>query len=243
MSAPAPEALFAAMEATWPAARTIELDPFRLREGKGGGKRVSAATLHGRLGPDDIDAAAAAMQSLGQPPLFRLEQGGGAFDDALAAAGYDVADPTVVRVCPIGGLASERPPRVSAFTIWEPLQIMRDIWAEGGVGADRQAVMARVRGVKTGILGRTADKPAASAFVAIHDGIAMLHALEVRRALRRQGTAVNVMRQAAIWAAGHGATHMAVLVTEANAGANALYAALGMEVAARYHYRIKGDTR
>ena len=36
-----------------------------------------------------------------------------------------------------------------------------------------------------------------------------------------------------------GATTFAVVVTEANAPARALYARLGMVVAGRYHYRLK----
>ncbi|NKW78995.1 GNAT family N-acetyltransferase, partial [Rhodobacteraceae bacterium R_SAG7] len=41
------------------------------------------------------------------------------------------------------------------------------------------------------------------------------------------------------WAAEQGATELAVLCTRANAGANALYARLGMQQAGGYHYRIK----
>jgi N-acetylglutamate synthase len=38
-----------AMEATWPPAATTRLGPWLLRDGKGGGKRVSAATLAGEF--------------------------------------------------------------------------------------------------------------------------------------------------------------------------------------------------
>jgi len=50
------------------------------------------------------------------------------------------------------------------------------------------------------------------------------------------------MRQAAHWAQTHGAAWMAVLCTQANAGANGLYASLGMQVVGQYHYRILSDT-
>jgi len=51
-----------------------------------------------------------------------------------------------------------------------------------------------------------------------------------------------MMRCAALWAAQNGATRIAVAATEENTGANALYAALKMEVVGHYHYRIlNGD--
>jgi hypothetical protein len=47
-----------------------------------------------------------------------------------------------------------------------------------------------------------------------------------------------MMQHAAVWAGRQGATHLALAVTRANGGANALYSSLGMEVAGRYHYRM-----
>jgi GNAT superfamily N-acetyltransferase len=67
----------------------------------------------------------------------------------------------------------------------------------------------------------------------------MLHALEILPHQRRKGMGVWMMRQAAYWAAEQGATELAVLCTRANAGANALYARLGMQQSGGYHYRIK----
>ncbi|WP_099826979.1 GNAT family N-acetyltransferase [Oceaniglobus indicus] len=238
---PTPDALFTAMEATWPPARRIALNPFVLRDGQGGGQRVSAATADGPVGPGDIDAAAMAMRAMGQAALFRLDEAGGDLDAQLADAGYRMADPTLARCCPIARLCDAPLPPVSGFTIWQPLQIMRDIWAEAGIGPARLAVMARAPGPKTALLGRTDDKPSGVGFVALHDGIAMVHALEVRAAFRRRGTAGHLMRHAARWADTQGAHTMAVLVTEANTGASAFYETLGMDVHARYHYRIKGD--
>jgi ribosomal protein S18 acetylase RimI-like enzyme len=47
-----------------------------------------------------------------------------------------------------------------------------------------------------------------------------------------------MMQHAATWAGRNGATHLALAVTRANAGANALYSSLGMEVVGQYHYRM-----
>ncbi|NCO20745.1 MAG: GNAT family N-acetyltransferase [Rhodobacterales bacterium] len=234
-----PAVLFAVLDATWPAARTVALPAFLIRDGQGGGKRVSAAQATGAVDAADLAAAEQAMQALGQPPLFILRRADDPLDAVLADHGYRVVDPTVIRGCAVETLTALPLPRVAAFALWEPLQIMRDIWAEAGIGPARLAVMQRVTGPKTAVLGRSHDKPAGVAFVALHGDIAMVHALEVRVASRRQGTARHMMICAARWAAGQGARQIALAVTEANTGANALYASLAMPVRAKYHYRIK----
>jgi len=234
-----PAALFAALEATWPAAHTTTMPPFVIRDGAGGGKRVSAASATGVVRADDIESAETAMRALGQPSLFTLRDRADPLDALLAARGYRMVDPTVIRACAIESLTAHHPPPLSAFTLWEPLQIMRDIWAEGGIGPARLAVMDRVTGPKTGLFGRSKDTPAGTGFVALHGAIAMVHALEVRPDFRRQGTARHMILAAAHWAAGQGARSVALAVTTGNEAANALYASLGMPFWARYHYRLK----
>ena len=103
----------------------------------------------------------------------------------------------------------------------------------------RLAVMARVAVPKVAILGRSDDKPAGVAFVACAGPVAMLHALEVRLAMRRQGAARKMLIAAAHWAQAQGAQTFALVVTEANAPARALYERLGMTTVGRYHYRVQ----
>lgn len=233
------QALYAVTEATWPSAATRALGPVTIHEGRGGGKRVSAATVAGAATGDDLDRAEAAMRALGQGPLFQVREGDGALDAMLAARGYRTVDPVNLHVAPVAALTGETPPRVTTFTVWEPLEIMRDIWAEGGIGPARVAVMERAAGPKTGLLGRLRDQPAATGFVAIHDGVAMVHALEVRARHRRAGLGRLMMLQAAHWAAAQGARHLAVICTQANKGANGLYSAMGFSCVGTYHYRQK----
>ena len=232
-----PAALAEAMEATWPPARSFRLGPCCLREGAGGGQRVSAASVEGPWTEADLDAAEAGMDALGQGRLWVLRAGDAALDAALAARGYRRHDPVVAYAAPLADLAAPVSP-MAAFAHWPPLAITRDLWAEGGIGPARVAVMARVLGPKIAILGRSNDTPAGAAFVAIHGDTAMLHALEVRPDLRRQGTAVNILRAAAIWAQDQGAQRLALVVTEQNTAARALYARLGMIAVGHYHYRI-----
>jgi GNAT superfamily N-acetyltransferase len=148
-----------------------------------------------------------------------------------------VVDPVRILVAETAAMAAP-PERLTAFVVdWPPLEVLREIWAEGGIGPGRVAVMDRVQGPKCALMGRAEDRPAAAAFVACDGPVAMLHALEVRPPLRRQGTARHLMRAAALWARGAGATWLALLVTEANRPAGALYASLGMQAVGSYHYR------
>jgi ribosomal protein S18 acetylase RimI-like enzyme len=226
---------FAAItEATWPPAATRRLGPWRLRDGAGGGKRVSAATAEGAWRPEDIPSAEAAMQT----PLFLLRAGEEPLDAALEAAGYRLVDPVWVYACATETLAQPLP-HASAMTCWPPLAIQAEIWSAGGIGPARRAVMERVTCPKTAILGRTADQAAGTAFVAIAEKTAMIHAIEVGAAFRRQGVARNMMVAAANWAQHQGATEVSLLVTQANQAANALYASLGLKIVGQYHYRMK----
>lgn len=234
---PSAAALYDVVDATWPAAAFHRAGPWIVREGQGGGQRVSATTAVGPVARADLDSAIARQAALGQPPIFMIRPGDEDLDGWLAARGYKVKDPVVLYLAPVAALV-EPIPQVTAMTVWPPLQIQRELWAEGGIGPSRLAVMARVLGPKTAILARRDDKPAGTAFVAIHDGVAMLHALEVSPHRRRLGGGRYMMRAAANWAQANGADWISLAVTQANAGARALYASLGMEEAGNYHYRV-----
>lgn len=229
-----PETLVQVMEATWPAARVWRDGAFMLRDGAGGGKRVSAATSAGDWDRAALDRLEAAMAE----PLVLIRPGDEALDAALEARGWQVIDPVVAYAAPVAALMADLPP-LAAFAHWPPLEIARMIWAEGGIGPARLQVMERVTGPKCTILARQGDRPAGSAFVARDGAEAMLHALEVRPHQRRKGAGEALLRAAANWAAEQGATRLSLVVTRRNAAARALYDRLGMQVVGQYHYRMK----
>nr|WP_227754409.1 GNAT family N-acetyltransferase [Stagnihabitans tardus] len=99
--------------------------------------------------------------------------------------------------------------------------------------------MERVKGPKAVILARSDDKPSGAGFVAVHGATAMIHAVEVRPAMRRRGAGRHILLAAAAFAAEHGARTLALAVTEGNSAARALYSSLGMQVVGQYHYRIQ----
>ena len=47
--------------------------------------------------------------------------------------------------------------------------------------------MKRAQGAKTGFVSRWNDQPAGTSFMAMHDGIGMVHAVEILPHQRRQG--------------------------------------------------------
>ena len=233
-----PDDLATVMDHTWPAARQVQLGPCTLRIGAGGGQRVSATSVAGNWQDADLDAAEAAMDGAGQPRLWVVRQGQIALDAALAARGYRINDPVVAYAAPVAQIAAEVSP-MAAFLHWPPLAIACDIWAEGGIGPARVAVMERVTGPKTAILSRADDTPSGAAFVAICGKTAMLHALEVRPDMRRHGSGAALLHAAANWARDQGAPVFSLVVTERNDAARKLYEKVGLQQVGGYHYRVR----
>ena len=232
------DALFDAVEATWPAAAYHRHGPCLLRDGRGGGKRVSSISVETGWTTDDITVAERACTDLGQTPLFQLRRGQTELDAELAKRGYQVVDPVDLLAAPVSALTADLG-RLDTLPSWPPLAVQAEIWAGGGIGPARLAVMDRAAGPKTALLGRHNDHPVATAFIACHGPIAMLHALEVVPEARRQGIARVMMQGAANWAARQGAQDLAVLVVKTNQPAQNLYKSLGMAAMGHYFYRIK----
>lgn len=228
--------LVAAMAESWPPEEVFALGPWTLRRAPGAGNRVTCATASGTVTPEDIAPLAEAQRGMGQTPTVMLRAGEAALDAQLSDAGWRMGEDVVLYQSPLAAFTP--PPIMTTFPLWPPLGVMRLIWAEDGTGPAKQRVMDRAPQPKTAILGRTGDRAAGAAFVAIAQGVAFVHALAVSPALRRQGTARNILCAAAAWAQAEGATTLALAVTRGNAGARALYASLGMEVVGQYHYRI-----
>jgi GNAT superfamily N-acetyltransferase len=171
-----------------------------------------------------------------------VRDGEGGLDNLLAAHGYDVKDPTNLWATDARTLAGDGILAMGlSYAMWPPLSLIRDIWQDGGIGPERQAVMDRVTGPKAGILIRAGDYPGGAAFIAAHDGLAIVHALHVLPDERRKGVAGRLLKKAAIWALEHGLDVVGLAVTQGNTAANPLYAGLGMSLRGQYHYRIKTE--
>lgn len=229
--------LMQALEATWPPASVDEtsVPGWRLRDGAGGGKRVSAAFS---LGSMDIEAVAAAMRAKGERPLVQVPGSAQGLDTQLAAAGWSVVDPTLLMIAEAAPLSKlDLGKHVRAVQVRARLALLNEIWDEGGIGPERRAVMARCKGPHAQIMVRSDDRVTGVAHAAADGDVAMLHAVEVRASHRRQGAGRGALVGAARFALENGCRWLALAVTEGNAGARALYDGAGMATVARYHYR------
>lgn len=236
---PTPTEIHAVIDATWPAAQIVETGGWCVRDGAGGGGRVSSATA------EDVHLDYAAMEAahlaFGQTARVMVREGEDELDQHLAKRDYEIADRVALMALSSADLADPPPEPVRAFTVeWPVLQIQRELWEAGGhIGPERLAVMQRARCSKATILGRASDQPAGAAFLGVSQKIAMLHALEVLSTVRRQKTAVYMMRAAARWALDEGADWITLCVSTDNAPAMGLYASLGFAPVGYYHYRVK----
>lgn len=233
----APDDLVALMAESWPPEGMSRVGPWCLRHAPGAGNRVTCATADGPVAATDLPPLIAAARAAGQMPTVMLRGDESVLDALLAAEGWAMGEDVVLHAADLP-LACDQPPPLSAFAVWPPLGVQRRLWDEDGIGAAKQRVMNRAPLPKAAILGRTGDRAAGTAFVAIVRGVAFLHALTVAPALRRRGTARNMLAAAAQWAQGEGATRLALAVTRGNLPARSLYASAGMQPVGHYHYRV-----
>ncbi len=233
------DALFAALDATWPAIETTDRAGWRLRRGGGAGRRVSSATALAPA-PDPAEAEAG-FAAWGQAPVFRLRRDEAALDSALAARGYGVEAPSLLYETTAASLLDDRPETARVIRGAGRVALMEDIWEAGHVGPARLAVMDRVAGPKSFLLGRIGDRPAGVAFVACAGDVAMIHSVFTLPEMRRKGVAKMLVAAAARFATESGAPRFALAVETDNAAAIRLYEALGMRLAGRYHYRTRRE--
>lgn len=232
------EALFAAMDATWPARSYSAIGPWIVREGCDGGQRVSAATASRAVSKNDIPLAERAMDDLGQTRIFAIRDVNDPLDSLLEQRGYVVKDPVDLFAAPSEKIAAFDPHSIDAIFCESHFSIMEEVWAKGGIGAGRLAVMDRAPEPKTFLLGRYDARATGAGFVSCYKGIAMLHALEVLPHIRRSGLGLKMTGAAAAWAVRNQAQVFALVATSDNLPAQRLYRKMGMEVFGHYHYRI-----
>ena len=230
--------IFETIDLTWPAKEFLELPEWKLRKSIKGGKRVSAVTAIGKSGIPAIQFVENTLEEWCQDKLFMIKAGENSLDEALKERGYCIVDPTNIWSISAEALSMQQIPPVTAFSIFPPLAIQREIWTANGIDTSRIEIMDRVKTSKTSIFGRINAKPAASAFVAVSNKIAMVHALIVDHKFQRQGMGKHVMQKVGVWAHQQGAESVVVLCTKQNQSANNFYKILRMKVIGEYHYRL-----
>jgi GNAT superfamily N-acetyltransferase len=230
--------LFASVDATWPPHRIWQQGGWSFRDGRGGGKRVSAATLAGPAQNANTEFAAQVMAEMDQPDLFMIRPQDAVLDQKLAGAGYEIIDPVTVLIAPLSEMPSENPARAPLFS-GDPTDDMVQVWQAGGIGQARLDIMRRCALPKTCVALVEDGQTAAVAFAACDDGLVMCHAVEVLGPFRRRGLGRDIMLVILGWARSQQAQGLSVLTTRANTAALSLYGDMGMTEASGYHYRIR----
>ncbi|MFN3613349.1 MAG: GNAT family N-acetyltransferase [Rubrimonas sp.] len=236
-----PQGWLAVLDATWTAPERVRLGEWTLRRGHGGGSRVCSVGPTGDPGlplGEAVARAAAICRAWGQRPIFQIGPDDDRIDDHLDDLGWEVYDQSVVYAGAAQHLAASFAAAAPmTVAVRGPLAALDELWAEGGVGPARRAVMRATPAPKETLLLRLDDRPAAALFVAAVGDTAMLHALYVGQAFRRRGLGRAAVAAAARRAAEMGATTLGLAVTAANQPARALYGAMGMTEVCTYHYR------
>ena len=223
-----PDRYFKAIDQTWPASAYVRRDGWLLRDGRGGGKRVSAAS---RLERDaTLDSALDWFDGRNETPLFMIGPKDADLDQSLGQQGYSIVDPTDLLSIDPNQIAEETEVLFQNSVSVEA----RQIWEQGGIGQARIDVMERAKGPKFYM-----ELPKkAVGFFAVSDAIAMVHALEVSKHARRQGCGAMLMKAAAFQAKELGAGELVVLTVKANQPAQSLYRNFGFRGVSQYHYRL-----
>ncbi|WP_242454056.1 GNAT family N-acetyltransferase [Bailinhaonella thermotolerans] len=240
----------------WPALEEAARGPWTFRYARGVTKRANSVLAPGV--PDDVDAAVDAAEDFyaarGLPCVFTVTDED--LDRELAGRGYRVADPTLLMTAPLpasrpgtGGGRDE--PGGSGVPGVELADAPDAAWVgtwwavDGGrhAGEDARRVGERIL---TGVpavyaSARDPESPGdgpGAVGRAVRQGDSLgVYCMATRPEARRKGLARRVLR--ALMACGDGAREAYLAVTEANAGARALYESEGFTVRGGYHYRVK----
>ena len=238
---PGAHALLAAISAGWAPAESVALGGWVLRRGLGGGRRAASVWPAGEPGlPIDEAIAAAEAQSRAweQPAIFQIGPADDALDAALATRGYRREARSPIMAAPAETVAAAGRGKRMVLRVRAPLVALEELWNAGGIGPARRAVMARTAAPKDILMLREDDRVAAAAFVAVHDGIAVMSALHVAPPFRRRGLGREAVGAAARMGSAFGAHTIAFSVEGENAPAIALYEGLGLQQVSQYHYRV-----
>lgn len=247
--------LIDALEATWPPEAVSELHGCRIRSAPGAGSRVnSIRPLRFDLSDDALAEVEAAATEAAGAPLWALPE---ALDDArdpaselasrLTARGYEAFDPCFFMTgAPeaVHAAALERraarvgESEVAALAMRCPLAAVERIWAMGGVGPERLAVMRRAEGPSETFIARRGQRLGGVGFVSVDPatGIAYVHALEIVEQARGKGVGPMIMAASAKFAAEHGAEQLAVSARRHNLPALALFEGVGLSRVGGYVY-------
>ncbi|UBU10937.1 GNAT family N-acetyltransferase [Nonomuraea gerenzanensis] len=224
----------------WPAYEQHAHDGWVLRHAGGVTKRANSVLATSL--PADLDGAIRAAEAFyaarGQRCVFSIGPGTPpALDEELERRGYALADPTLLMTGePVGeagrpGVRVDDRPWPGWLAAW---------WAvDGRYGSGLEEAERICAGVPAWYAAYEEDGVVLAVGRGVPQGDTLgIYCMATLPGARRRGLARVVLR-ALVARAGDGAGSAYLVVTAANAGAQALYRGEGFEVAGRYHYRVR----
>ncbi|MEM7122677.1 MAG: GNAT family N-acetyltransferase [Pseudomonadota bacterium] len=232
----------------WPALRQTERDGWLLRQAYGHTKRANSVhTLFPGSTPlvEMIAWAETAYARAGLASIFRLTPlSPEELEDELIARGYDVVEPSLVKVTDMQS-AWKRVPEVTLSDLDDAAWLSAFAQA-GGLTSVQQTILRAMLGaiVPNARLARVEEHGEAVAFgMAVAErGYVSFYDMLTRSDHRRCGHGRKIMESLMAWGREEGAVRGALQVVEANAPARALYASFGFRTVYGYRYRVLRPT-
>lgn len=206
------------------------------------GRAHSAAPLSHNLVSDEglLARIEAAYRARDLAPAFRLAdvEGLAGVADALAARGYQPAQPTLVMTGEVRAVADLAPSR-GVELLERPDEGWTSVFLGQGFdpveGAARAAILAQAPQTTFGAV-REGGETLAVGALSLGEGWASLHGMRTRQACRGRGLAGQVMAALAAHAIEAGVSRIFLQVEVGNDPALALYGRAGFAQLWRYHY-------
>jgi len=230
----------------WPALHQLLYDGWIIRLSNGYTKRANSVTP---LYPSalEVEQNIAYCERLyrqqGLPPIFRLTSHAcpPGLDEALAARGYRVMDPTLVWRLDLSPDALSPPSASWRQTTLEEWLLTYTRLSGGAPGsAPKHAEILRAIALPTlyARLDGAGGEPVACGLAVLEGDLVGLFDLVTDPAARRRGHGTALLLGMLHWAASEGARHAYLQVVRDNAPARALYDRLGFRQVYHYWYRL-----
>ncbi|AIY00573.1 GCN5-related N-acetyltransferase [Arthrobacter sp. PAMC 25486] len=234
------------MDRAWPALESSTADGWVLRSASGVTQRANS------IWPvsERSDAAMALREAENwyaarrQPVIFQLTHRpeNASLEAFLDTRGYSGQSETIIMTAAVPPAEWVPPAGIAVTVDTEPSDEWLDLWwrVDGRGGAEEKVVARRILSGADSLYASARNEAGdvvGTGRLTIVDGRGGLYAMATHPDFRRQGVAAAVLAELQRQASVAGVSGLWLMVTAANTGAQALYAAAGFTEAGRYHYR------
>ncbi len=233
---------------TWPAETTESAGGWVLRTNGGVTNRANSAFTGDLLAGATLDGQIAAAEAFyrrhARPAAFMISPASlpGGLDAELAARGYGVHEPSLVRIADAAGAMDLRETAADIELADTPNDAWRDVflseYADGAAGRIRLGIIDRIDRPSCFVTARAAGGPVAIGMGVADEGWLTVLGMYTLPEHRGNGHGGAVLRALARWASANGAPSLFLQVMEDNAPALRLYDKVGFTPAYTYHYRV-----